>query len=312
MATGLWSFSLARFMDRVSKGIRSAPADALMADLASAENYASTYGLRHSFCTAGAILGALAALLWGYLYGVQYRWLFPLSCIPALFSLALLCSMPSDLFPKRESRARRTVFSWKLLSSFPGNFWLLLLVTSFLMLARFSEAFLALRAKSLGWSSFTLPGVIVITDLVQALVAYPLGRMADVPSKRRKLFLMGLVALVASHLSLGCARSSWMLLLGILLAGAHLGSTQGLLKALLVEASPPELYGTAFAAFHLSSGCAGLLGNLLAGKLADLLGIQAAFLGGALFAFFSLLIFMAMLSGFWRRGGASVEAPRRA
>ena len=283
----LWIF-IARSIDRFSKGIRSAPADALIADLSPHDQQGRSYGLRYSLYAAGTVLGGCIAAASMGLSGNNYRLVFWLSTIPATIAFIVLwvvVQAPSSPCVPTPSRK----WQWRQACDLPLIFWQLLGVSFLLMLARFSEAFLTLRAKDLGWSLAMLPLLMVGYDLINAGVALPIGKLAD-KSDRKTLLLGGIIVLTLVNILILSWHSAWGIAFAMLLAGLHMGMTQGLIATLVAENTLPTLRGTAFALYYLTSGLAVLIGNYIAGFLADYYGSTAgAFKGGLIFSSLSAL-----------------------
>jgi MFS family permease len=284
-----WIF-VARSIDRLSKGIRSSPTDALIADLSPLSFRGTSYGLRQTLYTLGAVFGAALSTILMYTTEGNYRLIFYMSTIPAalaLFILLFFIKQPKDTFL---SEAKKTSLDWNIkdIRHLPKPFWQILGIATLLMLARFSEAFLTLRSKSVGWPVELLPMMIVLMDLVHAGTAFPLGKLAD-KKNRHKILLVGLLTLVVTNIILALSTSLVGVIIGIILVGVHMGSTQGLIAMLISETIPSHLRGTAFALFYLTSGVAVLIGNYIAGHLADNYGISFTFLGGMVFTGISIL-----------------------
>lgn len=276
-----WIF-FARSIDRLSKGIRSSPTDALIADLSPKSERGSSYGLRQSLYTMGAVVGSFAATILMYLSNHNYRLVFLLSAIPATIALIILMGVVKQPAIQNELKPRNS--SWQLsdIKFLPTSFWKLLLISFMLMLARFSEAFVTLRAKSVGWEIALLPLLLVAMELIHAAAAYPIGKLADRHSKK-SLLLGGILILMIADMVFIQFSSITGVFIASLLAGLHMGMTQGLLSTLVAESTPAELRGTAFALYYLSSGTAVLIGNSLAGHLSDRLGTMGPFYGGFVF-----------------------------
>ncbi|MFG6660665.1 MFS transporter [Sulfitobacter sp. 915] len=278
----------ARFVDRVGKGIRGAPRDALVADLAPVGLRGSAFGLRQSLDTFGAFLGPLAAIGLMWLFSNDFRSVFWVAVIPAFLALALILlavhepARPEGLRKVRNPLARAEL---RLLGK---AYWLVVAVAALFTLARFSEAFLILRAESAGLSLMLVPLVLVGMNAVYSLVAWPVGVVSD-RTGPFKLLIVGLVLLVAADLVLAFAGGLASIALGVLLWGLHMGFTQGLLAAMVAESVPPELRGTAFGMFNLVTGFALLFASVIAGALWDVLGAQWTFLAGAMFAALAVL-----------------------
>jgi len=279
--TASWVLA-ARFTDRVGKGIRGAPRDALVADLAPPTLRGAAYGLRQSLDTVGAIAGPLLAISLMLLFDDAFRLVFWLAVIPGLVAVAILV-----LGVREPARAERTSelhppIRWIELGRLGGLFWGIVAVGAVLTLARFSEAFLVLRAADAGLPLALVPLVLVAMNVVYAASAYPMGAFSD-RIDRRLVLVAGSGVLILADLVLALAANLWIVMLGVALWGLHMGMTQGLLAALVADSAPPALRGTAFGLFHLASGVALLLASLIAGLLWELLGPAATFLAGAAF-----------------------------
>jgi MFS family permease len=275
----------ARFMDRIGKGIRGAPRDALIADVTPDGSRGAAFGLRQALDTVGAILGPLAAIglmLW---LASDVRAVLWFAVIPALISVAVLVLWVRE----PETRATATSpLSRASLGEFAAHFWLVVAIGAVMTLARFSEAFLVVRAQGLGVALALVPLVLVVMNVVYTAVAYPAGVAAD-RGHRKTLMVWGLLALIASDLALASASSTALLFAGIALWGLHMGLTQGLLSALIADAAPETLRGTAFGVFHFVSGAALLAASLIAGWLWDSYGPAWTFYAGAAFTALALL-----------------------
>ncbi|MFZ5655405.1 MAG: MFS transporter [Pseudomonadota bacterium] len=277
-----WVFG-ARWLDRLGKGIRGAPRDALLADLVAPPLRGAAYGLRQALDSVGAFAGpllAIAALAWfaGDLRGAMWA-----AVPPAFLAVAVLWRYvrePESPAAAAEPRPRLTLASLRRL---PLRFWQVVALGAVFTLARFSEAFLVLRAQDAGFALGLVPLVMVAMNLFYALGAYPAGAAADRYSART-LLLVGLGVLIGSDLLLAAARSPLPVLAGAALWGLHMALTQGLLAKLVADAAPAALRGSAFGIYHLVSGGALLAASAIAGGLWNLLGAPATFLAGAGFA----------------------------
>jgi MFS family permease len=294
---------LTRFGDRLAKGIRSAPTDALIADLSDEKDYGKSFGLRQSVYTFGAVIGALLAMIIMLWSDNNYRLVFALSTIPAVLAIVILwlaVRPPPSSHPRSKQNFRFQRVKLSDLKQFPATFWWFMFAFFFLMLARFGEVFVSLKAKETGWAVAFLPAIIIIMDLVHAGVAIPAGRYADKIS-RNLVLIFGLLLTVLAQLVLAYAESSFAVVVGIVLQGLHMGVTQGLLKAQIAQSCPPELRGTAFSLFFMVSGFAIFLGNTIAGNLSQTFGLYATFLGGASFTLIAMTI---LYMGFFRQTAA--------
>lgn len=277
----------ARFIDRVGKGIRGAPRDALVTELAPEAMRGAAFGLRQSLDTVGAFTGPLAAILLMGLFAGDYRAVFWVAVLPAFLSLALIVFVVKEPATPRPERPRNPL-SRAELALMPARYWAVVTVAAVFTLARFSEAFLILRASEAGLEPALVPLVLVGMNIVYAVSAYPVGVLSD-RIGRSALLMAGLAVLIAADLVLALAPGLGGVAAGVLLWGLHMGATQGLLSARVADAAPPALRGTAFGIFNLISGGALLLASLIAGALWDVIGSRATFLGGAGFATLALI-----------------------
>ena len=281
IAQSAWLVVFARLVDRVGKGIRGAPRDALVADLTPSELRGAAYGLRQALDSVGAVLGpALAlALMIALVNDIQAAlWV---AVVPALLAVALLAAGIRE--PAGTNSSERARFFLHGVRRLALRYWLIVLLGAVFTLARFSEAFLVLRAQSVGVELAFVPAVLIVMNVAYAPAAYPAGAAAD-RHGRRELLVAGLAALVAADLVLAFAGSAWLVFAGALLWGLHMALTQGLLAKLVADAVPAELRGTAFGVFHLVSGVALLLASAGAGFLWQRFGPDATFLAGGICA----------------------------
>lgn len=290
LATAPHMVLAARLLDRLGKGIRGAPRDALIADFAAPEVRGAAFGLRQSLDTIGAFVGPFMAVAL-LAAGASLRTVFWIAALPGTAAVLLLA------FGLREPQAthaagtvggRRNPLSRASLASLPASFWWVVTVGGVFTLARFSEAFLVLRARDCGVPLPLVPLVMVGMNIVFALAAYPFGRLADVAS-RRLLLAFGLAVLIGADLVLASAQGPVLLAVGVGLWGLHMGATQGLLAAMVADAAPPALRGTAFGGFNLVAGIAMLIASSVAGALWQAGGAALTFRAGAGFAALALL-----------------------
>jgi MFS family permease len=277
----------ARFVDRIGKGIRGAPRDALIADIAPDHLRGASFGLRQSLDTVGAFLGPIIAIALMALTANHFKTVFWAATIPAFLSLAVLVLLVREppvasfarpvRFPLRRSELRRLGV----------GFWCVTGVAFLFTLARFSEAFLILRAQGLGLPLMWVPLVLILMNLVYAASAYPVGALSD-RMNRFTLLSLGCLLLIAADLVIAFAPGLGGTFAGIALWGLHMGMTQGLLSALVADTAPSDLRGTAFGAFNLICGLALLAASAIAGALWQGFGPGATFLAGATFAALTL------------------------
>ncbi|MCS6947249.1 MAG: MFS transporter, partial [Steroidobacteraceae bacterium] len=275
-----WFFA-ARFLDRVGKGIRVAPRDALVADLAPEPLRGASFGLRQSLDTVGAFLGPLIAIGLMALSAGDVRAVFWAAVVPGVLALGLIVFAVRE--PARSARPRLLRFPLHRteLARLPRAYWLVVGVATLFTLARFSEAFLVLRAHQVGLAATWVPAVLVWMNLVYALAAYPAGVLTDRSGHRYGVLVAGFATLIAADLVLALVPGIAGVAGGVLLWGLHMGLTQGALAALVADTAPATLRGTAFGLFNLLTGLALLLGSALAGALWDRYGAPATFLAGA-------------------------------
>jgi MFS family permease len=300
LASGAGLVLAARLIDRVGKGIRGAPRDALVADLAPPEARGAAFGLRQSLDTVGAFLGPLLAVGLMLLWANDFRAVFWVAVIPGFLAVALLlfgvqepdkAPGKSAVNPIRRENLRRL----------SGAYWWVVAIGAAFTLARFSEAFLILRAHQGGLPIEFAPLVLIGMNVVFAASAYPFGKLSDKVSHAR-LLALGLMVLIGADLALAHSNHGTWVWAGITLWGLHMGITQGLLATMVADAAPAELRGTAFGLFNLVGGVALLIASALAGLLWDTLGAPVTFAAGAALSAIALAAILL-------RGGFA--APRR-
>jgi MFS family permease len=289
-----WLF-VARFVDRIGKGIRGAPRDALIADISPPEIRGASYGLRQALDTTGAFVGPLLAIALMWILSDNIRAVFWIAVIPAFLATFLIIYGVAD--PEAPGKPRQLRFPLRAseVAHLKAPYWRVVGIAMVFTLARFSEAFLILRAQSAGLALWLLPAVFVIMNVFYALAAYPAGVLSD-RGDRAKVLMVGLLLLVAADIVLALAPGIMGVGIGIVLWGLHMGFSQGLLSALIADSAPAELRGTAFGVFNLLTGAALLAASVLAGVLWDAGGPEATFLAGAAFAT------LALIGLFWMRG----------
>ena len=277
----------ARLLDRVGKGIRGAPRDALLADLTPAHIRGAAFGLRQSLDTVGAFLGPLLAVGLMLLWANDFRAVFWVAVIPGLASVALLIFGLHE--PVHASSDKRTnPIRRENLRRLTTPYWWVVGIGAVFMLARFSEAFLVLRAQQSGVPIALVPLVMVAMSLVYALSAYPFGALSDRVS-HRGLLALGLVVLIVADLVLAVDDHWSIILVGVALWGVHMGITQGLLTRMVADTAPADLRGTAYGFFNLVSGIAMLFASVIAGFLWDQSGASGTFYAGAGFCVVALI-----------------------
>jgi MFS family permease len=277
-----WVFA-ARFIDRVGKGIRGAPRDALIADISLPAMRGAAYGLRQALDSVGALLGPLLAVALMLLLDDDIRAVMWAAVIPAFICVVLLVRYVRE--PEHPSKAGvvKAPLALRAAKRLPARYWLIVLTGAVFTLARFSEAFLVLRAQDVGLDIGYVPLVMVVMNVFYAGGAYPAGAAAD-RMQPRTVLLLGILVLIGSDLVLAAAMSPAMAFAGAALWGAHMALTQGLLSKLVADTAPADLRGSAFGLFNLVSGGALLLASVIAGALWDSVGATATFVAGAAFA----------------------------
>ena len=287
IASGTGMIVAARLLDRVGKGIRGAPRDALVADITPSHVRGAAFGLRQSLDTVGAFTGPLLAVGLMLLWSNDFRAIFWVAVVPGMLAVALLLFGVRE--PKQHVGERRTnPIRRENLSRLESSYWWVVIIGAVFTLARFSEAFLVLRAQQSGIAMALVPLVMVAMNMVYAASAYPFGKLSDRMS-HSTLLAAGLVVLIAADLVLASGNHWATMLAGVALWGIHMGMTQGLLATMVADTAPSDLRGTAYGVFNLMSGLAMLLASGIAGWLWDQYGAAITFLGGAAFAGFALL-----------------------
>jgi len=275
-----WVFG-ARFTDRVGKGIRGAPRDALVADITPAELRGAAYGLRQSLDSVGAFLGPLLAIAFMALWANDIRTVLWIAVLPAFIAVALIFGVRE---PARTNQAdNSSPISLSSAQRLQSGYWIIVAFGAVFTLARFSEAFLVLRAQSVGLPVGFVPMIMIVMNLVYAASAYPAGIVSDHLS-RRMMLCAGLSMLVFADLVLAFAATPWQAFVGAGIWGLHMGFTQGLFNKLVAGSAPAELRGSAFGIFNLVSGLALFLASVVAGSMWDLIGPSATFIAGAILA----------------------------
>jgi len=282
MASGTGLIITARLLDRVGKGIRGAPRDALVADITPEHLRGASFGLRQSLDTVGAFTGPLLAVGLMLLWANDFRAVFWVAVMPGLLAVALLAFGIREPEPTTAPRRSNPIQRANLVRLRPAYWWVVAVGAAF-TLARFSEAFLVLRAQQIGIPMALVPLVMVAMNLVYSLSAYPFGVLSDrMPHTR--LLAMGMGVLIASDVLLAHSTHGAGLLGGVALWGIHMGMTQGLLATMVADTAPADLRGTAYGFFNLASGVAMLLASVIAGWLWDHHGASTTFIGSAVFA----------------------------
>jgi MFS family permease len=280
----------ARFIDRIGKGIRGAPRDALVADIAPDELRGASFGLRQALDTVGAFLGPLAAIGLMAASDDNFKLVFWIAVFPAFIAFGLLLLGVEEPARRVEAKPKPRLR----LADAKGlhrGFWMVVTVSTVLTLARFSEAFLVLRAQMAGLPLAFIPLVLVVMNIIYALSAYPAGALSD-RIGRQGVLIAGVAFLIIADLVLARGDTVPVALAGVVFWGLHMGFTQGLLSAMVADTAPATLRGTAFGVFNFATGIAMLAASILAGALWDVYGPAATFLAGAAITTLSLVGFI--------------------
>lgn len=277
----------ARLADRIGKGIRGAPRDAMVADITPPAIRGAAFGLRQALDTLGAVLGPLAAVGLMLLWQDDFRAVFKVAAIPAFCAVALLVVGVRE--PKAGKAEKRTnPIRFEKLKTLSASYWRVVAIGSIFTLARFSEAFLVLRAAGSGVGVAYIPLVMAIMSFIYSLSAYPFGVLADrMPAER--LLAFGVILLIAADLVLAFGTHWLTILAGVALWGVHMGATQGLLAKMVADSAPSDLIGTAYGFFNLASGVSMLFASAIAGLLWEQFGARGTFCAGAVFCCFALV-----------------------
>lgn len=286
----------ARFIDRLGKGIRGAPRDALVADISPAGLRGASFGLRQSLDTVGAFVGPLAAIVLMWWTADHFATVFWIAVVPAFLSFGLIAFAVNEPEPDPSREPAKNPLNTAAMRQLGPVYWRVVAVGFVFTLARFSEAFLILRAQNIGLNAMWVPAVLVLMNIAYALSAYPAGVLSD-RTNRTALLALGLVLLAGADLALALLPSLSGLALGVVLWGLHMGLTQGLLSALVADTAPPSLRGTAFGYFNLFTGLALLAASVIAGALWDAYGPAGTFLAGLGFAVVALAGLLAVGNG---------------
>ena len=280
IASGVDLVLTARLLDRVGKGVRGAPRDALVADIAPPHLRGAAFGLRQSLDTVGAFLGPLLAVGLMLLWSNDFRAVFWVAIVPGLMAVGLLLFGIQEPAHRQAFKGKNPI-QWEALSRLRSTYWWVVGFGAIFTLARFSEAFLLLRAQQSGIPIALVPLVMVAMNVIYASSAYPFGKLSDRMSHTH-LLTLGLLVLITADLVLATSDHWSVVLVGEGLWGLHLGMTQGLLAAMVANTVPADLRGTAYGFFNLASGMAMLIASVLAGFLWDRLGASFTFYAGAM------------------------------
>lgn len=289
LATSAETVFFARFLDRIGKGIRGAPRDALVADVAPPAIRGACFGLRQSMDTVGAVIGPLLAMGLMVCFANDIKHVLWFAVLPALITVILIVVGIEEPETESADRSFRSPVKLAALKQFSAAYWWIVVVGAIFTLARFSEAFLVLRAQHTGFAITWVPLVMVVMSLTYSLSAYPAGILSD-RMNRRSVLAIGLLLLILADLVLAWANSPAIVLLGVALWGLHMGLTQGIFAAMIADVTPTELKGTAFGLFNLVNGLFMLAASVIAGGLWDKCGAEFTFYAGAAFSLCALIM----------------------
>ena len=292
LATTLPAVFIARFADRIGKGIRGAPRDAMVADMTIPELRGAAFGLRQSLDTVGAFVGPLIAVILIGLWAMDLRNVLWIACIPALIAVLVLAFGVEEPTIVVNDNKRKAGFDFATVRNLGRRFWIVAALGAAVMLARFSEAFLVLRASNSGMTLALVPLVMVVMSLVYSLSSYPAGVLSD-RLGRKGLLVAGLICLIIADVVLAYAPGPLLVMVGVAIWGLHMGFTQGILSTLVADSAPAHLRGTAYGVFALVCGVATLIGSVVAGIVWDKIGVAPVFLIGAGFSVLALLLTVA-------------------
>lgn len=291
LSTGFGTIFLAKSLDRFAKGVRSAPTEALIGDLSEKNKEGISYGIRYTLYALGFMCGGALSSLIMHLKHNQFRFVFWSSLIPATIAFFILLFFVKEYQPaehEQNSKRKKEKIAehFRNIYHLPLPIWHLMAVIFLLMLARFSDSFLHYRGQELGFSLPTIPLIMILYNLIEAIAPFPIGKLAD-RLDRSRLLLYGILVLVLANTVVLCVTDKVAILFGVGLAGLHMGMTQGLLGTLVSSLTPSHLRGTGFAIFYLMIGIAAPLGNFMAGHLAEIskqygFGVRGAFFWGLL------------------------------
>lgn len=287
LAHGVGLVTFARVSDRIGKGLRGAPRDALIADLTPNAIRGAAYGLRQTLDSLGAFIGPLLGIVLMFSLDNAYRSVFWLALIPGFISVSMLVLFVREPAQHKAIQNKRGLLFGEI-KTLPKSFWIVLAIGVVFTLARFSEAFLLLRAEKLGLAPHWVPGILLVMSLLYALTAYPAGYLSDRLGRIRLLYV-GLVFLIGADVILALASHITWVVVGAGLWGVHMGFSQGLFSALVADTASTHLRGTAFGLFGLATGLAILIASVFAGWLWDQFGPRATFLAGVTFAALTLI-----------------------
>lgn len=292
LAASLSMVFTARILDRIGKGIRDAPRDALISDLVSEDNRGASFGLRQTLDTIGAIVGPLLAIVLMIWFASNIRLVFWVAVIPATIAVVLVMfTIAESKDVKVAAKNPKITLYVKGIESIGYRYWILIAIGAFLTLARFSEAFLVLKTKAVGMPLNWIPIIMIIMNIAFVFSALPSGIISDI-SGRSRILIIGILLLGLSCLLLAQAADPFMTILGVILWGLHMGLTQGLLSAMVADVTPIALRGFGYGMFYFVCGITTLLSSVLAGIVGDQFGMNMIFYVGAGFSIMTLILLL--------------------
>ena len=283
-ATSIQMILGARFIDRIGKGIRDAPRDALIVDITPVELRGSAFGLRQALDSVGAFLGPSIAVILMLVWANDFKKVFWVATLPALLAVTLMLLFVTETHKDR-SDTPFNLFNINVLKQLGPNYWSIISIGIMLGLARYSDAFLVLRAYQSGIPMSLVPLIMVVMNVVYASVSYPIGKLSD-QVEHGQLIMWGVFTLLLANIVLACGKDAEYVLLGVSLWGLHMGISQGLLASMIANVAPNHLRGTAYGVFNFCLGVSMLASNAIAGLLWDHLGAEYTFYVGALICTF--------------------------
>ncbi|MBI5682857.1 MAG: MFS transporter [Deltaproteobacteria bacterium] len=287
-----WSQVLAaRFIDRLGKGIRTAPRDAIIADSVETNNLGKAFGFHRAMDTVGAVIGPAIAFFLLLIFSNNFRLIFWLSMIPGLIAVALIIFFITE---KRKSRDELAKLPKLTIKDFDGNFRHYMIVIALFSIGNTSDAFLILRAENLGVDKEYIPVVYLLFNLVYSMSSMPLGILAD-KIGFRKTIILSFILYAAVYLGFGLADSAYHVLFLFCIYGVFKGMSEGTQRAYLATLSPPERKATAFGIYHMVVGFALLPASIIGGFLWDRIGPHATFFYGALTGILSAVLFIVLI-----------------
>lgn len=286
----VWIFWI-RSLDRVSNGIQASPRDALIGDLAPKGVRGASYGLTKSLKTAGSFIGsALVVVILTY-SDISLRTLFLYATIPAGFALILFVFCVKEpnhknKFTVSDEKKHEKKFRWSAFKELNRSYWKIIVLTAIFQLAHFGESYLVFRVRDAGLLNENISLVMLVFNVGQFLVAYPLGRLSDT-MERRKVLLGGFLLMIFAGVTMAITHSIFLVMCGVFLWGAQFGITQSIFVSLISDVTPQYIRGTAFGIFYITMGIAIFISSWFAGTIWDMYGHSTLFLTSAAISLFS-------------------------